>query len=115
MTRLISNSTRSRRAASAEGGTGADDCSTDVLAALLTGLPGRGGAACPSRPPVSYTFLDGGGVGRIGASRRARMAAPPHGALLPLATRRAAPPVAARRPNLPPRAARQRSGAPHRR
>src|SRR3712207_597072 len=115
ITRLISNSTRSRRAASAEGGTGADDCSNDVLAALLTGLPGRGGPRPPRRTggrrrggepvpsPVSYRFLGGGhrprhppGLGRALISARAASA------LLALATRRAAPPVAARRPNFQP-------------
>src|SRR3954469_3204137 len=74
MTRLISNSTRSSWAASTDGGTGepglAGELSIGVLAALVTGLPGRAGprspeeasvdrAAGPPRSPVSYTFLCG--------------------------------------------------------
>src|SRR6476659_8022853 len=72
MTRLISNSTRSSWAASTDGGTGepglAGELSIGVLAALVTGLPGRAGpripqghlvdrAAGPPRSPVSYTEL----------------------------------------------------------
>src|SRR5512133_22101 len=53
MTRLISNSTRSSRAASTDGGTGAPgtagELSIGVLAALLTGLPGRAGPRTPRR------------------------------------------------------------------
>src|SRR4051794_19197575 len=71
MTRLISNSTRSRRAASTDGGTGApapttelpDRVSSGVLAALVTWLPGPAGPrpsaaegrrreACPSTASV---------------------------------------------------------------
>src|SRR4051812_16219069 len=74
MTRLISNSTRSSWAASTDGGTGepglAGELSIGVLAALVTGLPGRAGprflaedavdrAADPPRNPVSYTKLCG--------------------------------------------------------
>src|ERR687883_480662 len=63
MTRLISNSTRSRRAASTDGGTGCPaDWSSEVLAALLTELPGRAGP----RPRV---LQDAGGAGD---GRRAR-------------------------------------------
>src|SRR4051795_12911605 len=48
MTRLISNSTRSNWAASTDGGTGAPVFSIDVLAALLTGLPGQGRSPPPA-------------------------------------------------------------------
>src|SRR6476661_2903396 len=55
MTRLISNSTRSSWAASTDGGIGepplAGELSIGVLAALLTGLPGRAGPRFPGRPP----------------------------------------------------------------
>src|SRR4051794_10011993 len=56
MTRLISNSTRSSRAASADGGTGAEpaagvpeEVSSGVLAALVTWLPERAGSGPPQR------------------------------------------------------------------
>src|SRR3954462_1305366 len=53
MTRLISNSTRSSRAASTDGGTGepgtAGEVSIGLLAAVLTGLPGRAGRRPPGR------------------------------------------------------------------
>src|SRR3712207_9083568 len=69
ITRLISNSTRSRRAASAEGGTGADDCSNDGLAAVLTGLPGRGG---PRAPPRTGGRARGGGPAPAAGALRDR-------------------------------------------
>src|SRR5688572_26778286 len=56
MTRLISNSTRSSRAASTDGGTcdsrSAGELSIGVLAALLTGLPGRAGPRRPGEAAV---------------------------------------------------------------
>src|SRR5215203_5652854 len=84
MTRLISNSTRSRRAASTDGGTGAAGLAgvVSVLAALLTWLPGRAGPRLPAgakpstgrwtRPvqPVSYRFLTP--VGHVPGRRDAR-------------------------------------------
>src|SRR3954469_14983260 len=55
MTRLISNSTRSSWVASTDGGTGEPglpgELSIGVLAALLTGLPGRAGPRFPGRRP----------------------------------------------------------------
>src|SRR3954453_16277372 len=67
MTRLISNSTRSSWAASADGGTGApgtepgsDEGSSGVLAAVLTWLPGQAGTRPPRRPAV--VDEDGGAV-----------------------------------------------------
>src|SRR4051812_49808129 len=69
MTRLISNSTRSRRAASTEGGTGASapTAEEEVLAGLVTWLPvvpvrgslgGRPSTGRRARPrPVSYRLL----------------------------------------------------------
>src|SRR3954452_5080202 len=121
MTRLISNSTRSRRAASADGGTGAspaaglpEGVSSGVLAALVTWLPGRAGPALRSgrpptgrharRRPVSYRFLsERCGPRGYAATKRDTHRAEPKSTtadhlLLAWLLRRAAPPVAARRP-----------------
>src|SRR5688572_26018252 len=114
MTRLISNRTRSSRAASADGGVG--EVSTEV-AAVLTDLPGRAdprhlrscrrGGRRPPLLPVSYTWRvePPSSCGAMPTHRRSwesigDRAAPTARSgdrLLAWSVRRAAPPVAARR------------------
>src|SRR3954451_24925971 len=121
MTRLISNSTRSRRAASTDGGTGApapttelpdgvlpDGVSSGVLAALVTWLPGpadprpsaaegRRREACPSTASVLQVPKGRLCLTQTRQDARAHLCRERR-SLLAWIPRRAAPPVAARRP-----------------
>src|SRR3954453_2143464 len=121
MTRLISNSTRSRWAASADGGTGApapttelpdgvlpDGVSSGVLAALVTWLPGPAGPrpsaaegrrreACPSTASVLQVPKGTLWLTQTRQDARAHLCRERR-SLLAWIPRRAAPPVAARRP-----------------
>src|SRR3954471_21531821 len=126
MTRLISNSTRSRWAASTDGGTGApapttelpdgvlpdgvlpDGVSSGVLAALVTWLPGPAGPrpsaaegrrreACPSTASVLQVPKGTLWLTQTRQDARAHLCRERR-SLLAWIPRRAAPPVAARRP-----------------
>src|SRR3954471_6787703 len=126
MTRLISNSTRSRWAASTDGGTGApapttelpdgvlpdgvlpDGVSSGVLAALVTWLPGPAGPrpsaaegrrreACPSTASVLQVPKGRLWLTQTRQDARAHLCRERR-SLLAWIPRRAAPPVAARRP-----------------